>query len=46
MRHYINLHNIYLIDKKLSVSTKILFKYLKEIKFNINISNYLGDILC
>ena len=41
---YINLANIYIIDKKISFSTKILFKYLKEIKFNINISNYLGDI--
>ena len=36
---YINLANIYIIDKKISFSTKILFKYLKEIKFNINISN-------
>ncbi len=41
---YINLANIYLINKNISSSTKILFNYLKDVKFSINISNYLGDI--
>ena len=41
---YINLANIYLINKNIHSSIKILFKYLKYQKFNKNISNYLGDI--
>ncbi len=41
---YINLANIYLINKNIHSSIKILFKYLKYEKFSKNISNYLGDI--
>ena len=36
--------NIYLINKNIHSSIKILFKYLKYEKFSKNISNYLGDI--
>ena len=41
---YINLANIYLINKNIHSSIKILFKYLKYQKFSKTYSNYLGDI--
>ncbi len=41
---YINLANLYLLNKDFSSSTKILFNYLNKNKFNSLIANYLGDI--
>lgn len=41
---YINLSNIYLLQKKASKSTSVLFKYLSINKFNLNILNHLGKI--
>ncbi len=41
---YINLSNIYLLEKNLKLSLKILNNYLEKYNFNLDVVNHLGKI--
>ncbi len=41
---YINLSNIYILQKKIDKCTSLLFNYLSNFKYNENIANHTGKI--